>query len=456
MKVSEETKNAYAKSSLKKLNIVFPDLSISVPMSQVYAQSLNLTEMLIDNSNVEFVGCIASKLEIQLSGISNNIKGQRIEVSIVADNTEEIPLFHGVVDSAIRQTNKNYKKITAYDELYTKGNIDVAAWYNSLLFPISLKAFRDLFFAHIGIKQEEKELPNDSLILNKEFSPTTLQARTVFKSICQINGAFGIINRYGRFEYRILADVIVEEGAYPGVTLFPLFYPGVATGSASSQGTTEIRPIGHYRKVDYEEYTVKPVEKVTIRQSESDAGVSYGDGTNNYIIQGNMFAVNQTDATLLTIAQNIHSSIAGVQFTPFTSDNSGYPFIEVGVDGVSYMTYDYEASQKAKSDIYTEKVFYVFKRVLTGIQALNDKYSVDGEEYQTEFITDLQTQIETIKNNLTAEVSNQVSQQIPNYTYTKQQADAKFSTLKAVSVDALPSIVESNTIYLIRGEVTIK
>lgn len=453
MKVSEETKNAYAKSSLKKLNIVFPDLSISVPMSQVYAQSLNLTEMLIDNSNVEFVGCIASKLEIQLSGISNNIKGQRIEVSIVADNTEEIPLFHGVVDSAIRQTNKNYKKITAYDELYTKGNIDVAAWYNSLSFPISLKAMRNSLFAYIGIEQEEKSLPNDNISIDKEFAPTTLQARSVIKSICQINGAFGIINRYGKFEYRILAEQITESGAYPGMTLYPGFYPGV--GAVSSNGEVVARPIAYYKKVDYEEYTVKPVEKVTIRQSESDAGVSYGDGTNNYIIQGNMFAVNQSSEVLLSIARNIHGSIAGVSFTPFNSDNNGYPFIEVGKDGVSYMTYDYEASQKARSDIYTEKVFYVFKRVLTGIQALNDKYSVDGEEYQTEFITDLQTQIETIKNNLTAEVSNQVSQQIPNYTYTKEQADAKFSTLKAVSVDALPSIHERNTIYLIRGEVTI-
>lgn len=456
MKISEETKVAYQNtSSNKSLQIYFPDIDFLVEESQVYEDNMQLIEAVIDGSDIEFVGCISSVFEIQLNGIKENIKGQRIEVSITADDTEEIPLFHGIVDSAVRQTNRNYKKITAYDELYTKGNIDVAAWYNSLLFPISLKAFRDLFFAHIGIEQEEKELPNDSLILNKEFSPTTLQARTVFKSICQINGAFGIINRYGKFEYRILADVIVEEGAYPGVTLFPLFYPGVATGSASSEGTTEIRPIGHYRKVDYEEYSVKPVEKVTIRQSESDAGVSYGDGTNNYIIQGNMFAVNKTEAELLTIAQNIHSSIAGVQFTPFTSDNSGYPFIEVGVDGVSYMAYDYEASARAGSDVYTEKVFYVFKRVLTGIQALNDSYSVQGEEYQREFITDLQTQIETIKNNLTSEVSNQVSQQIPNYTYTKQQADAKFSTLKVLSVDELPSSPDSNTIYLIRGEVTV-
>lgn len=457
MKVSDETKNAYAKSSLKKLNISFPDLSISVPMSRIYAQSLNLSEMLIDENNVEFVGCISSRFEIQLSGVSNNIKGQKIEVSIVADDTEEIPLFQGIVDSAVRQTNKNYKKIIAYDELYTKGNIDVAAWYNGLTFPITIKELRDSFFSYIGIEQEEKALPNDDVTINKELAPTIMAAKTVFKSICQINGAFGIINRYGKFEYRILSDLIESSGAYPGLTLYPYFYPGIGSGTGETESTAQA--ISYYKKVDYEEYTVKPVEKVTIRQSESDAGVSYGDGTNNYIIQGNMFMVNQPSLVLERIAKNIHGSIAGIEFTPFFSDNNGYPFIEVGKDSVSYVTYDYEASNRARSDVYTEKVFYVFKRTLSGIQSLKDIYSVSGDEYQTEFITDLQTQIETIKNNLSGEVSSQVSvqleQKIPEFTYTKQEADSKFSTLRVLSVNELPSNPDSNTIYLIRGEVTV-
>ncbi|MBQ7775305.1 MAG: hypothetical protein IJ379_05235, partial [Lachnospiraceae bacterium] len=140
MKISEETKVAYQNtSSNKSLQIYFPDIDFLVEESQVYEDNMQLIEAVIDGSDIEFVGCISSVFEIQLNGIKENIKGQRIEVSITADDTEEIPLFHGIVDSAVRQTNRNYKKITAYDELYTKGNIDVAAWYNSLLFPISLK-----------------------------------------------------------------------------------------------------------------------------------------------------------------------------------------------------------------------------------------------------------------------------------------------------------------------------
>lgn len=454
MVVSDETKLAYQKSTHKKLNIFFPDLSLDIAPSQIYKQSMDLEETLIDGSEIEFVGCISSQFSVQVSGITQDIKGQRIEVSITADDTEEIPLFHGIVDSAKKQTNKNYKKIVAYDELYTKGNIDVAPWYNSLTFPITQKDLRDSFFAYIGIEQETKALPNDSILISKEFEPATLQARVVFKSICQINGAFGIINRYGKFEYRILTEMIAESGAYPGLTLFPPFYPGV--GGSGSVDSTTARSISFYKKVDYEEYSVKPVEKVTIRQSDSDIGVTYGNGTNNYIIQGNMFAVNKSEEELLDIAKNIHSSIAGVEFVPFESDNSGYPFIDVG-DGVSYYTYDYEASAKARTeDVYTEKVFYVFKRTLSGIQALKDSYSVQGEEYQTEFVTDLQTQIETVKNNLKNEVATQVESKVSEITYTRDEIEDLLADM-FVSVDELPEDhATTGKWYFVRGEVVVE
>lgn len=440
MKVTEETKQSFFNtSSHKEIKIYFPDLDYTVDKSQIYEESMRLEESLIEGNSIEFVGCISSQFEIQVNGIRENLKGQRIEVSIKADDTEEIPLFHGIVDSAIRQSNRNYKKITAYDELYTKGNIDVAQWYNSLTFPISLKDFRDSLFAYIGIEQEERNLPNDSMTINKEYAPTTLQARVVFKSICQINGAFGIINRYGKFEYRILTEMIARDGAYPGTNLYPPFYPG--TSSNNSGTTTIARNVPFYKKVDYEDYSVKPVNKLTIRQSESESGIVYGNGTNNYIIQGNMFTLNKSESEIKEIAKNIYNSIAGVEFTPFTSDNSGYPFIEVGVDGVNYVTYDFDASAMARSgDVYTERTFYVFKRTMNGIQALKDSYSVEGEEYQTEFITDVNARIDSIKQDF----NNQIRIALPEYTYSKPEIDKKFEQYTGgVDEDAVKEIINS-------------
>lgn len=456
MQVSEEVKNAYSKSSLKELNILFPDLGLEVPTGQTHGQSMNLVEMLISDDNVEFVGCIASKFEIVINGVSNNIKGEKIEAFISADGTEPVPLFHGVVDKAERQTNRNFKKIVAYDELYTKGEIDLAAWYNSLTFPITLKAFRDSLFAYIGLEQETRDLPNDSITINKEYAPTQLRAISVIKAICQINGAFGIVNRYGKFEYRILSTSL-NKSAYPGLTLFPgsATYPGISTESGEQ---ISVKDVAYYKKVDYEEYSVKPVEKVTIRQTDSEVGISYGEGTNNYIIQGNFFTLNKGAEELLTIAEKIHGAIAGIEFVPFTAENSGYPFVEVGLDGVSYYAYNFEASARARSaDIYTKKTFYVFKRTLSGIQALKDVYSVQGEEYQSEFVTDVSTQVEQIKKNLSHEISNKVTSQleisIPQYTYSKEEVNEM--TLKVVSVSSVPTNWQANTIYLIQGEVEV-
>lgn len=450
MNVLEETKIAYQDtSSNKTLKIYFPEIDYTVDKSQIYQESMELEESLIEGDNIEFVGCVSSSFSIQVNGVIPNIKNKKIQVYISANNTEEIPLFKGIVYSAERQTNRNYKKITAYDELYTKGNIDVAGWYNKLVFPISIKDTRDSLFTYIGIEQVDIELPNDNIVINKEYAPTTLKALSVIKALCQINGAFGIINRYGKFEYRILKEPQSKRGAFPGLTLFPPFYPGVIYEEDGNK--VEVKDVPFYKKVDYEEYSVKPVEKVTIRQTDSDVGVTYGEGTNNYIIQGNMFTLNLPEDTLRTIAENVHTNISNIEFVPFTSDNSGYPFVEVGLDAVSYYTYNFEASAKARSnDVYTKKTFHVFKRTLSGIQALKDSYEAQGEEYQKEFVTDVSTQIEQLKNNLSTEVNYQVK----NYTYPKQELDEKI--LKVFSVKELPSNPLPNAIYLIQGEVIVE
>lgn len=458
MNVSDTTKSAYMRPSHKNLQIYFPEIDLHVESSQTYEESMRLTERLVDGKNFEIVGCISSVFEIQMNGIVQDVKGRQIDVTLKADDTEEIPLFRGVVDSAKKQSNKNFKKIIAYDELYTKGNIDLADWYNGLPFPIKQKDFRDSLFAYIGLEQVECELPNDGMIINKEYAPTQLRAISVIKSICQINGAFGIINRYGKFEYRILASSIKKNGAFPGLTLYPgsTTYPGCVYGDGEQK--IEVRDVAFYRKVDYEEYSIKPVEKVTIRQTDNDVGASYGEGSNNYIIQGNMFTLNKRAEELQMIAQNVYNSIAGVEFVPFSAENSGYPFIEVGLDGVSYYTHNYEASARARSkDIYTQKTFYIFKRTLSGIQALKDVYSVQGKEYQSEFITDVGTQIEQIKQNLTAEVSNQIQTVLPQYTYSKDEINNILSNMfKVESVKSIPANTDKNTIYLIQGEVVVE
>lgn len=475
MVVSGNVKNAYHKDTVTKyVSLSFPEIGKEVFGEDIYNESLRLSEKLIDKQSMEFVGCIASMFKISVHGLNYDIKGKKITVRIWTDGTEEEPvtLFNGIVDSAVSQSNKWNKEITAYDELYTLGNTEVAAWYKSLTFPITLKNLRDSLFAYIGLEQVETNLPNDSVTIKKQYDPNTLQALAVIKAICQINGAFGIVNREGKFEYRILGKI--KQTTYPSVTLFPsnnLFPadPDVAASSAS-RIADEINAeyFSFYRRVDYEEFEVKVIDKVTVRQSEDDQGVTYGSGANNYIVQGNIFAYGLSNQELTAIAKNIYNSIGGFSYYPFQSENNGLPFIECGVDAVSYYVVNWEKTmggQKARSGdiVYEQRPFYVLNRELSSIQALKDSYSAKGEEYQSEFVTDLQTQIDLIKKNQGADKSY-VENYVGNYTYDKGTIDDMFANFdpgtgggfNVESVAALPSNPDPNTIYLIQGVVVVE
>lgn len=470
MDVSNKVKTAYHKDTVKKyVSIYFPEINKEVLGEEIYDQSLRLSEKLIDKQSMEFVGCIASKFKISVHGLNYNIKGKKIIVKIWTDGTEDeqITIFNGIVDSAVSQSNKWNKEITAYDELYTRGNTEVASWYKSLIFPITLKNLRDSLFNYIGLEQVETSLPNDGVKIKKQYDPNTLQALAVIKAICQINGAFGIVNREGKFEYRILGDI--KQTAYPSMTLFPstsLFpaNPDVASAVAARiADEIDAEYFAFYRRVDYEEFEVKVIDKVTVRQSEDDPGVTYGSGKNNYIVQGNIFTYGLTKQNLTAIAKNIYNSIGGFSYYPFQSENNGLPFLECGLDAVSYYVVDWEKTISGSDIVYEQRPFYVLNRELSGIQALKDSYSAKGEEYQSEFITDLQTQIDLIKKKQS--VSKQdIEDYVGAYTYDKDTIDDMFANFdpgtgggfNVESVAALPSNPDSNTIYLIQGVVVVE
>ena len=114
-------------------------------------------------------------------------------------------------------------------------------------------------------------------------------------------------------------------------------------------------------------------------------------------------------------ATNILEKLRGVHFYPFKSKNNGLPFVEVG-DSVVY------ALKSDRTGTYATNMFFILSRTISGVQLLKDQYSATGTEEQSEFITDLQTTLDTLKMNGGSGGGGDMS----DY-YTKDQVDDIFN-----------------------------
>lgn len=469
MNIPDSVKNKYKSTSVTKNVVVqFPNINLTVAGENIYADSLQLTEKLCDSDSIEFVGCISSKFEINIRDLGQNVKGQYVYVYIYAgdDSSEAIPLFHGIVDEVKMQSNHRIKHIVAYDELYTKGNKDVSAWYKGLSFGstgISLGRVRRTLLGTMGLQYEDKTLPNDDIKIKKQYNPSSLQALAVLKSICQINGVFGMIGRDGLFRFISVPDIVEVEGAFPGPTLYPPFHPGIEGSGSYIPATDE--SVSRYRQLDYQEFSVKPVDKIIVRQSSEDDGASYGSGNNSYIIQGNMFTLGLKDKILRDIAMRVYPNVQGFSYTPYNISNDGFPWIECGQSTVDCLVYDFDNSTST-TDVYKEKHFHILSRNLSGIQNLKDEYNANGDEYQREFVSDIGVNIDVVQKNLQKNLEKYVDDSIGDYNdyiddnyYDKGTIDDMMSQMHGWSVEsvtALPPSGQDEVLYLIQGDVVVE
>lgn len=375
--MDENMKELFKQSSIHK-NIVlrFPGSGVAdIENDGIYKESLVLSESVSDGKSLVFGACNASKFEITIDNTPEVINGMETTAAIQIGEYEH-PLFTGAIDSVKVQSDKRYKKIVAYDALYQAGQRDVSAWYNGLTFPLTLKAFRDSLFGYLGITQEPIVLANDAMIVEKTIQPEELPALTVMEAICEINGAFGHINGIDVFVYVLLIDK--GEQVYPSNTIFPsnILYP-------NSVIRESVRAV-NYETCIYEDYTVRKMNKLQIRQEENDIGIIVGDGDNPYVVEDNFLVYGKTHEQLQPIAEAMYAVIKDISFVPCKIDMQGLPYLQVG----------------EQIKVFTDKSIFntfILQRKLSGIQALKDKIEVKGKEFYGNEVKSLHKQIIQLK-----------------------------------------------------------
>lgn len=360
LNVSDTTKEAFESLLPKSIIISFPGRNITFTNSDLIGESTELVEAIENERHLTFKGCIASHIKFQVAEIVTDLRGEYLEITIQAGQTEAIPIFTGYVDSQDNETHEDViTEFTCYDALYTVGNVNMQSWLESLSYPISVKNFRNALFTYIGIGHESKTLVNDSLtisegILSYYDNPSAVM---LMRHICEMNAVYGQIGRDGLFYYRELKPI--SEGTYPGDDTFP----GEDTFPADENAGMTIDE-NLFSHLEYEPYEVEKITKVAIYDSAGIAQGQAGSGSNVWSISDNplAFSVNMRQA-----AANLLSKVDGLGYSVVIKlDCVGMPWVECGD---TYMSYTRRHAVRT----------YVLNRTLKGVQALFDAYSSDND-----------------------------------------------------------------------------
>lgn len=383
----------------KQLNIVSDDGKINITNTELHQEKFELTESLCSESELTFGACEAGMIKFTVSNVFLPMKGKWLTAKMTLDGHEDKPFQIGryKVYSDTPTADRTCRDVVAYDALYDILSSDVTDWYNQILpqkdSRVTLKQFRDSFFNHFGVEQEEVSLVNDEMIIEKTVevkasssgSSDTAETNTigeaisgkeVLSCILEINGCMGNIGRVGKFRYVYLTQEM--QGLYPANDLYPAddLYPRNPKSTSISKS--------QYISAQYEDYIVRTIDKLQIREKENDIGVIVGDGKNTYVIEGNFLVYGKGTKELNEIGEKTLSKIKGIIYRPFSADCKGNPCLEVG-DAVR-MTTKYELIET-----------YILKRTLKGIQALRDDLEANGEEYRTSKVNGVQRSILQLK-----------------------------------------------------------
>lgn len=377
----------------KQLKIETDDGLFVATNEDINWENFELTESLCSESELVLGSCEASMVKFQIRNAFIPLAGKWITITETLDGNVDEPFQYGryKVFSDKPTADREYRDIVAYDKMYDVLNADMTEWYNIILIneksEMTMKEFRELFAAHFGLPESTPKggLINDNAIVKRTIEPEQLSGKDVITAICEINGCFGHIGRDGKFHYIYLQQDI--QGLYPANFLFPDHVPEkwdylsqAKTGHLYPQSPKGTSMSGKYISGQYEDYVVRTIDKLQIRQEENDIGTIYGEGSNCYIIEDNFLAYGKSANDLNEIAKKIYDKLQGVMYRPFNAECVGNPCLEVG-DSIRFST-KYEIVES-----------YILNRTLKGIQGLRDSFSTNGQEYRSEKINSVQKSI---------------------------------------------------------------
>ena len=210
----------------------------------------------------------------------------------------EKPEYQGMMRE-VSGSNAVYK-VVAYDTM-SKLDADFSGWLhaNQAQFPKTIWQLVQLACQRAGVALASSSLPINGSYSVQAFYADDLTCRQIISWAAEAAGCYAHMNADGKLQFLTYTD---------------------------KRSTVKITPDGasnstayYADSLSYEDYTVKAIEKVQIRQSDSDVGVIYPDSTtatNTYAVQGNLLLTTGTEANLKSVVQNLYNVLKNVTYTP--------------------------------------------------------------------------------------------------------------------------------------------
>lgn len=214
-----------------------------------------------------------------------------------AGNRTKVGVFYAEKPT---RTKRNSYKVTAYDTM-SKLDADFSGWLhaNQAQFPKTIWQLVQLACQRAGVTLASSSLPINGSYSVQAFYADDLTCRQIISWAAEAAGCYAHMNADGKLQFLTYAD---------------------------KRSTVKITPDGasnstayYADSLSYEDYAVKAIEKVQIRQSDSDVGVIYPDSTtatNTYAVQGNLLLTTGTEANLKSVVQNLYNVLKNVTYTP--------------------------------------------------------------------------------------------------------------------------------------------
>lgn len=255
-----------------------------------------------------------------------------------------------ILEKPLRKS-ANTLSLTAYDRVSLLDK-DLSNWLAGLTgWPYRLQEFAEMVCGACGLEPVSTQLPNGDFPV-AAFTAQGITGRQLISWAAQAAGRFCRATADGRLEFAWYTPAPYTVGpekqvsfAFSGGDLAitgveavcdndNLTLTGIAAASQGSHVTLNNvwEPVYYMGGLQFEDYTVAPIEKVQVQQTQTDVGAVYPDVSegNTYTVTGNGLLTATMAEALEPVAENLYTQLQGFSYTPCSISMPANPWLKAG------------------------------------------------------------------------------------------------------------------------------